>query len=136
MRGSCQSCGGLLFPRYGDGDRLCAACRERKAEELPAAVEPQPGQAWQPVRGTVGGTAFGVAPVPPGGPLTPWWLRPVEDARQAEPNGEAPTLGRAGERECGACEWRGTEGETVHRPHSPADLLCPICHEPTEAADG
>ncbi len=55
----CQKCRALLFPRYGDGERLCAPCREMQSEELPAAIEPKPGETWQPVQGSVGGVGFG-----------------------------------------------------------------------------
>lgn len=54
----CEGCGRLLFPKYGDGDRLCAGCREERQETLPSAIEPKPREAWQPVRGRIGGTEF------------------------------------------------------------------------------
>lgn len=54
----CKDCGGLLFWRYGDGDRLCAACEEKRRKTLPTAIEPKPGEPWRPVRGRIGGTAL------------------------------------------------------------------------------
>lgn len=107
MRGFCRECDRLLFPRYGDGEDVCAACRENRREAAQAlekarALEPRDGEPWAPIEGSIGGTSF--APTPPGGPLTPWWLRPVESepdvpapgvAGGGESHGEAPTLGRA-----------------------------------------
>ncbi len=56
---TCKGCGQLLFRLYGDGERLCASCREKQSEELPAAIKPKPGEEWQPVQGSVGGVGFG-----------------------------------------------------------------------------
>lgn len=45
MNGLCKDCGRLLFPRYGDGDTICAGCRENQQEpNLPPAIEPKPGE--------------------------------------------------------------------------------------------
>lgn len=56
---TCQRCGHLLFPVYGDGDRLCAACKEERRETtLPPAIEPRPGEPWQPVKGRIGGVGL------------------------------------------------------------------------------
>ncbi len=57
MRGVCK-CGRLLDWRYGDGEHVCASCREKRQESLPPAIEPRPGE-WQPVKGRIGGTEFG-----------------------------------------------------------------------------
>lgn len=56
MRGSCRDCGRLLFWKYGDGEHRCAGCEEKRRESLPKAIEPKPGEPWQPVRGQIGGT--------------------------------------------------------------------------------
>lgn len=60
-RSTCRDCHRLLDRRYGDGDVLCAGCRERNEEslELARALEPKPGAAWEPVRGRIGGVDFG-----------------------------------------------------------------------------
>jgi hypothetical protein len=55
----CRKCGQLLRPHYGDGDNLCAACIEAPRFNLPATIEPKPGEDWQPVRGSVGSVGFG-----------------------------------------------------------------------------
>lgn len=59
MSGLCLVCGGLLFPQYGDGDEICAGCRENSEQALPPAIEPEPGKDWQPVRGRIGGVIYG-----------------------------------------------------------------------------
>jgi uncharacterized Zn finger protein (UPF0148 family) len=58
-RGTCINCSRLLFPQYGDGESYCAVCLERTAEELAPAIEPRPGEPWQPVLGTIGGKRYG-----------------------------------------------------------------------------
>lgn len=60
---SCRACGHLLFPEYGEGDELCAACEERRepADVIARdrAIQPKPGEEWVPVVGRIGGTGFG-----------------------------------------------------------------------------
>lgn len=58
----CAECSCLLFPQYGDGERICSVCREERQETLPPAIEPKPGEAWLPVRGRVAGLGFGETP--------------------------------------------------------------------------
>lgn len=57
-RGTCGRCSRLLFPQYGDGAELCAGCAEARQEGLPPAIEPRPGETWQPVRGRIDGTVY------------------------------------------------------------------------------
>ena len=64
---SCTRCGNLLFWEYGDGDELCANCREREEWDTEVvardrAMQPIPGQPWAPVRGRIGGTGFEACP--------------------------------------------------------------------------
>lgn len=57
MRGVC-ACGKLLNWRFGDGDEECADCREKRQESnLPPAIRTP--EAWQPVRGRIGGSGYG-----------------------------------------------------------------------------
>lgn len=58
MTGLCRRCDRLLFPYKGDGDYLCADCLEKLQEELPPAIEPEPGKEWHPVHGRIGGTVL------------------------------------------------------------------------------
>lgn len=61
-KGICCNCMRLLFREYGDGERLCAVCRENRENNssgLLRAIEPRPGEPWQPVKGTIGGKRYG-----------------------------------------------------------------------------
>lgn len=55
----CRKCYCLLFPQYGDGEDICAACQENARAPLPPAIESEPGQAWEPIRGRIGSTGYG-----------------------------------------------------------------------------
>lgn len=62
MRGYCADCDRLLFANYGDGESLCAGCRENREEraqdtERAKAIDP-PAGTWAPVMGRIGGFGF------------------------------------------------------------------------------
>lgn len=60
----CKSCGNLLFPKYGDGERECARCRETREEQAGViardrAGAPAPGEERGPMKGCrIGGMLF------------------------------------------------------------------------------